>query len=437
MIPRPAPLTLTQLMLLLAAVCTGLVVALTWLLQQTPWPAALTYPLTAVVTLVVSITVLLRLSRPLRQGLRGLEAGLLNFADQEFSTSLIPSGSPETQALAHSYNRAAEQLRQQRYSLHQRELLLDKVVQNSPMMVLLLDDRQRVVFANRVCEQFFGGPPLGGRPLADCLSPLSTDAKALFSSPQDGLFQVQASSNESYHRLSGRFQIHNKPHHLFLVRQITRELARQEAQAWKKVIRVISHELNNSLAPISSMSHSGKTLLDKHSDPRLTRVFNAIDERCQGLSDFIQGYARFAKLPEPRCQTVAINPFVANLRLHYEFQYCCPSTELEGQFDPVQLEQVLINLLKNAHESGSSPLQIELSVRTTPQGLVFSLSDAGPGMNHNVMQQALLPFYSTKKEGSGLGLALCHEIIDAHHGSLQLSNNDHGGLTVTLVLPHS
>ncbi|GAA4882793.1 hypothetical protein GCM10023333_16340 [Ferrimonas pelagia] len=255
----------------------------------------------------------------------------------------------------------ALKLREERYTLHQRELILDKVIQNTPMLVLLIDARQRVIFANRETERFFGRTPLAGQTLETLLQDHNDAVKALFQAEQDGLYLLpgQHDENDTYHLVQGRFRLHNQPHRLILARQITRELARQEAAAWKKVIRVISHELNNSLAPISSMSHSGRKLLGDSADPRLLRVFRAIDERCASLNQFIQGYATFAKLPSPRCQDVPWPPFIEGLHKQYPFKLDGALPARSGWFDPAQLERVLVNLLK-------MPMKVVAIMRRSP-----------------------------------------------------------------------
>ncbi|HEV2111626.1 MAG TPA: ATP-binding protein, partial [Gammaproteobacteria bacterium] len=218
-------------------------------------------------------------------------------------------------------------------------------------------------------------------------------------------------------------------------KQLTRELNRQEVAIWKKVIRVISHELNNSLAPISSMAHSGRILTREPDPARLESVFGSIEERAHHLKSFIDGYARFAKLPAPRIENVAWAPFLATLRDLAPFTLTGAAPAAAARFDPTQMQQVLINLLKNAHESGSPQGAVTLSLRQDGEGTRMDVADAGPGMAPEVLEQALLPFYSTKQSGTGLGLPLCREIIEAHGGRLSLANREGGGLMVSIWLP--
>ena len=226
-----------------------------------------------------------------------------------------------------------------------------------------------------------------------------------------------------------------KPHHLYQLKRLTRELARQEVATWKKVIRVISHELNNSLGPIRSLSHSGREFARLGDVARLSKVFETIEERTHHLESFTQGYARFAKLPQPRPEPVAWLPFLDTLSHHFAFRLVGAAPEVPGWFDRAQIEQVLINLLKNAHEADGDAQAIELAASVRGNDLRIEVRDRGSGMSETVLANALLPFYSTKRSGSGLGLALAREIAEAHGGRVQLANRPEGGLVVTLVLP--
>jgi len=195
---------------------------------------------------------------------------------------------------------------------------------------------------------------------------------------------------------------------------------------------VLSHELNNSLAPISSLAHSGAELARRGDVTRLPEVFAIIGERASHLHGFLDGYARFAKLPTPRPEAVAWAPFLQGLAAQQPFKLLGAAPAEPGSFDAAQIEQALINLLKNAHEAGGPADAVTLAIVATRDELRFEVGDGGPGMSETVLSQALLPFYSTKRAGTGLGLALAREIAEAHGGRIALLNRAEGGLRVTL-----
>lgn len=416
--------------LLFVAGCAALAVALTRWLQD--WAAVLIAAAAIAPLLVYGMQ---RMFSPMRSLFRALAGTVASYRDGDFSFSIAWSGDDELRELVEAHNALGDALREQRLALVQRELLLDTMVQNTPVAMVLVDPGGRVVYANIAARKLLGdGRRLEGQAFAALLAAMPEPVREAFERG-DGIFTVGDEDEEDiYHLLRRRFRLNGRRHELILLRQLTAELRRQEVQTWKKVIRVISHELNNSLAPIASLAHSGSELLRRGQLERLPTALATIEERARHLEGFIRDYARFAKLPAPRREPVDWPRFVAQLREQVAFRYEGPAEGL-ARFDAAQLEQCLINLLKNAHESGSRAEDVVLAVRRSIDAWRIDVLDRGSGMNEAVLANALLPFYSTKRNGTGLGLALAREITEAHGGRIALLNREGGGLCVTLVLP--
>ena len=348
-----------------------------------------------------------------------------------------------------AYNSLGDLLRRERLDLYQRELLLDTVIQTTPLVMVLTNTSGRIVYSNVAARQLFHeGRKLEGLSFQALVADSPAPLREALTAAGDTLFTMEVGGEPQVYHLSQRsFLLNAQSHRLVLLKQLTRELAAQEVVVWKKVIRVIAHELNNSLAPISSLVHSGRLLareMPEHPpDPaQLERVFTTIGERTAHLTSFIDGYARFAKLPRPRPAPVVWADFLAGLEGMTRFRVEGPLPRIQGSFDVSQLEQVMINLLKNAAESGSAPGEITVCVRESSEsdqgaGCVIQIADRGSGLTDNVLRDALLPFYSTKAAGTGLGLTLCREIVEAHGGRLSIANRPGGGALVSVWLPSS
>ena len=374
---------------------------------------------------------------PMRALFRALAGTVASYRDGDFSFGITWNKASDLIELVDAHNALGNALREQRLALVQRELLLDTMVQNTPVAMVLVDPAQRIVLGNLAARRMLGeGRRLEGRAFEDVLAMANPAVREAFARGGDGMFTVGSEDDEDiYHLSRRRFRLNGRTHELLLLRQLTAELRRQEVQTWKKVIRVISHELNNSLAPIASLAHSGAELLRRGQHERLPAALATIEERARHLEGFIRDYARFAKLPAPRTEPVAWRRFIAQLRAQVQFIEELQPADGIARFDAAQLEQALINLLKNAHESGTAADEVQLSVRQIPDGWRIDVLDRGSGMNEAVLANALLPFYSTKRHGTGLGLALAREIAEAHGGRIALLNRDGGGLCVSMVLP--
>jgi len=377
----------------------------------------------AVLGLAIQYAMAARRVRALTTAMRSLAAG---------EDPQAPSDHAEIFAIAREI---ADARKSDQVAAAEHEALLRAALEAAPSAIVMFSAVGHISLANSAArELFFENRDPVGENFVAMLGRAPDALRRSLLSDGDELFSVDDADGErqTYNLAKRRFMVRGEAMVLVLVKNLSRELHRQEAEAWKRMIRVFCHELNNSLAPISSLVHTGKLVVDGTPvAPKLERIFGTISERTEHLRVFLESYSQFSRLPTPRKVDVEWRPFVDRLLALY------PAAKLEGElptepgyFDPAQLEQVAINLLKNATESGSSE-PITVSVTSLgARGVRLTIADRGPGMSPEVMASALVPFYSTKERGSGLGLTLCREIVEAHGGALRLENREGGGLAV-------
>jgi nitrogen fixation/metabolism regulation signal transduction histidine kinase len=410
-----------------------------------PW----LFALTSALTLLLLIIQLRRFRQQQEKILLTLGQGLLNLQDGDFSISLAESSEhdfAEHQVASHRhlielFNQVTDKLREEKKNLYQRELLLDRVINASNVVTVLVNQRDTIIFANRSALQFFNIGSLLGQSWQVLLAQ-HTPELIQHNDKNNAIIQIKdrhqvlgknkpTFTEQSWHLSRHQLKLHGARHQLVLLKPIARELDQQELHTWKKVIRFVNHELNNTIAPISSMCHSGRVLAERIDEPQLDRVFNTIAGRIKKLSEFIQNYSQLARLSKPQKQSFNIVNAIKQLNSLYPFELTSSQSVIMLVGDAGQIEQMLINLLKNAKEV-SPDIPSQISIDASDDQLDITLRDFGPGMALDVMQKAFLPYYSTKTEGSGIGLSVCREVMDAHQGQIILNNHPQGGLQVTL-----
>ena len=412
------------------------------------------FVLTSVLLLALAVIRYRYYHRQNHQIMQTLLHGLRNLQDGDFSISLASdkANSSHSQAEVLSlFNQVIDKLRLEKQSLYQRELLLDKVVNASDVVTVLVNHRDTIIFANRAAEHFFNQSSMLGM----SWDALVAEKLPEFSQHQDkenaiiqlmlpeysyGNYSADEVNNpamkteQSWHLSRHQLKLHGSRHQLTLLKPITQVMHQQELQTWKKVIRVINHELNNSIAPISSMCHSGNILAERLAEPQLTKVFATISKRINKLAEFIQSYSQLARLSTPKKQAFDIVKTLQQLQALYQFTLHCQQIQLMLSGDESQIEQLLINLLKNAQQACPN-VTSEVSIDVKQGNLLIIVRDFGSGMPLEILPKAFLPYYSTKTDGSGIGLSICREVVDGHQGRISLNNHPEGGLQVEVALP--
>ena len=335
-------------------------------------------------------------------------------------------------------NTLSQTLRDQRLKVEETSALLGKIIASIDIAIFSFDSSGRLRLIN----------PAGERLLAQRAgAALGRAAEEL------GLGEaLEVEGNETLKRGfpggTGRWDVRRftfreggKPHHLLVITDLSRALREEERQAWQRLIRVLGHELNNSLAPIKSMAGTVFTMLsadplpeDWNTDAR--HGLRVIGDRADALARFMVGYASLARLPPPRPQPVELAPLLRRVvaleqRLAVTLE---PGPELRVPLDPDQLEQALINLVKNAVEA-ALPMRGGVQLGWTASGgrVRIEIRDEGQGLGSS--ENLFVPFFTTKPGGSGIGLTLARQIALAHGGRLDHAPRPAGGVVFRLWLP--
>lgn len=374
---------------------------------------------------------------PFRQAIEAVENGITAFRDNDFSLTIYNQKYRETDALITLYNNLSDTLRAERNAINQQQLMLDNIIQRTPIALFLTQENGVIAYSNKAAQQLLKiSKPINGENFHHLKSGLPESLITTIEHGEGGVVTVEMGDHTvTFNVECSEFILQGKRHHLYSYHDISRQMSIMERDMWKQVIRLISHELNNSLAPISSLTRSAQKIIEQPEHSHLLQeVLQTVGERALHLHQFIEQYATFTRLPEPQLEIVELTHFVRQIET---------LTEIQGQlnvvtntvcFDPRQMEQVLINLIKNAKESGSALAEIDFIVEQNANQLIFRVNDRGTGLTEQQRQQVLLPFFTTKPSGSGIGLALCNEIVRNHKGQLRLVNRDGGGLSVSFQL---
>ncbi|HEX7000006.1 MAG TPA: ATP-binding protein [Gammaproteobacteria bacterium] len=320
-------------------------------------------------------------------------------------------------------NTLSRTLHRQRLEAVEAGVLLEKVIAEIDIAVFAFDAARRLRLVNRAGETLLGGraAELAGRSAAEL--------------GLDGLL-AERSGRIVSHAFAGRtgrweirrrsFREGGKPHELLVISDVSRALREEERQAWQRIVRVLGHELNSSLAPIKSMAGTLAKLLDREPLPEdwredAQRGLGIIHDRAESLGRFMGAYARLARLPAPARRPVEFASLARRAGSLHGDRVEVSGPEVVLDVDPDQIEQVLINLIKNAVEAVGEQGGVRVRWRRTPNAeLEAEIEDDGPGLART--DNLWVPFFSTKPGGSGIGLVLSREIVENHGGVITLEN---------------
>jgi len=411
-------------------------VYLLWRPTPPPWLRWTLLLLVSMAWIGFALMVRARVVRPLRT-LSGLLAALRQ-GDFSIQARGARAGDPLGEVIL-ELNGLVDLLRQQRLGALEATALLRTVMEEIDLAVFAFDDTQRLRLANRAGERLLAQPVerLTGRTaaelgLAECLEgePVRT-LQAAFAGGL-GRWNIRRST----------FRQGGRPHQLLVLADLSQALREEERLAWQRLLRVLGHELNNSLAPIKSIADSLARLLEQDPLPEdwredSRRGMEVLSGRAEALSRFMESYSRLARLPHPRKGPVDLGTTIRRVagletRLAVSVR---PGPDLVVQADSDQIEQLLINLVCNAADAALET-KGAVTLRWAKAGaqVEVCIEDEGPGLSNTA--NLFVPFFTTKPGGSGIGLVISRQIAEAHGGSLQIENRkDRQGCIARLRLP--
>jgi nitrogen fixation/metabolism regulation signal transduction histidine kinase len=442
--PRKRKLKYDQFIFLLAL---AIVLPASALAEILLWVGSASSETKWTVTLLLGLAWLIGASVLQTQVIRPLQTlsnMVASIREEDFSFRVRGASREDSLAdLIHELNSLADRMQQQKTSALEATALLKKVLMEIDVAVFTFDQQQQLRIVNRAGEQLMGR-------IAPRMLGLTSEEMGLASflrAPSPQIVEMTFPGKHGRWAVSHTaFRENGVPHELLIISDMSRALRAEERQAWQRLIRVMGHELNNSLAPIKSIagtltSLTGRAGLPQDVGQDVQKGLQVIENRVESLGRFMQAYTQLARMPAPTKTKVDVEMLVrraASLETRLSVAVLNgPKAEIEA--DPDQLEQLLINLIRNAVDatldlSRDHPGKVAVGWRLGAYTLEIFVQDEGPGLLNS--DNLFVPFFTTKHGGSGIGLILSRQIAEAHGGTLQLANRkDRTGAEAVLALP--
>lgn len=399
--------------------------------ENSRW-VALGFGLLCVLTLVMLLRSVLLPGRVVVRGLELVKA-------QDFNNRLMRVNEREADRIVDMFNSMIDRLRSERLLNIERESFLQLLVDASPMGVLMLDYDGRVTMANgaffRITSAGTESEAIGKR-----VDELSGDFAPRLARLRRGETEVVRRGDSRLFRCSHLSFVQNGfPRSFYLLENLTEEVMKAERKAYEKVIRTMSHEVNNTMGGVRSVL---ETLQSINDDDELGEVLESCVRRCGELCGFIGSYAEVVKLPEAdlrmadiRGELAGLIPFLRRLvREEVELRFDAPSRPVMVDIDKVLMQQAIVNIVKNADESIDGEGWIEISLKPLRGGCCLIVSNNGEVISEDVSEQLFSPFFTTKRSGRGIGLTLTSEILSRHNARYSLRSGSDGITRFTIML---
>ncbi len=396
-------------------------------------------------TLALIIT-LVNLVRYVERSRRELAYFLLAIKQGDFSNTYHYKKESDLNYAFHEINTVLKDLRNEKAS---NFLYLQTVVEHVRVAVICFDDQYKVQLVNKAAKDLFQRPHLTSINSLEIVSPKVVNRVQLMESGERDVLKVNIGGQmRQLSMLTTTFKLQGQDYKLVSFQDIKNELEEKEVESWQKLIRVLTHEIKNSVIPISTLSDVILQMIRQDDDkPDLSQLdeesvediiggLETIEMRSKGLASFVKTYDQLTKVPKPEFEEVKVLPMIErlqnlfkvdlehrNIRMHL---HC--SDDLSIQADPNLVDQILINLVKNAMEALESTenATIRISAYKEDQKTLIKVRDNGPGIPDEILENIFVPFYTTKESGSGIGLSLSRQIMRLHKGNIMVQATEEG-----------
>ena len=378
--------------------------------------------------ITLSLVYLVYFYRKVIKPLNSIAGGMDLLRAQDFSSRLAPVGQREADRIVQVFNRMMDQLKEERLRLREQNHFLDLLISVSPMGVIILTLDEKISMTNKAALEFMDEGPeenLIGKGMDELNGTLAEELKRL---PKGATETIRLSNSRIYRCSRLSFIDRGFAHPFYLIESLTADVMKAEKKAYEKVIRMIAHEVNNSVAGIASTLDTVNDALQTIDDTEdLQEVMKVCIERSFSMSRFITNFADVVKIPEPRLEEVSLNDRVFACKRFME--NVCQSRDIDLQMnlceenptvsiDTSLFEQVLINIIKNAAESIGEKGCI--TIRTSASPLMLEIGDTGQGISKETETMLFTPFFSTKPNGQGIGLIFIREVLMKHNCNFSL-----------------
>ena len=378
--------------------------------------------------------------------IEGISKGMDLLREQDYSSSLRPVGQKEADRIVEVFNRMMAQMKDERLRLQEQNHLLDLLIEESPMGVIMMDFDGRVTMLNRAALRFLNissQNELIGRLLDEVHLPMVEEIVRI---PAEGSETIRLSDAKIYRCSRLSFMDRGFSHPFIMIESLTSEVVKAEKKAYEKVIRMIAHEVNNTVGGVGSAMETMQEMLgNSEEDMDLKEMMSVCIERSRSMSRFITNFADVVKIPEPKLSKASLNDVVTGCQsfmetlgqgqsVDFRFELCPENPEV--MLDTVLFEQVLVNIVKNAVESFSSADQGNariISIRTAlvarkgmPDSATLVIADNGAPISRDTETKLFTPFFSTKPKGQGIGLLLIREVLYRHGCTFSLRTDSDG-----------